>query len=146
MVWPAPLHFHQVRPALGRQRPSAKSAPRRLHPSRSGIQPAPTRDRRDRSLPDSLAARSRFHRSRRRLGHAVKSETGGESPLDRRLQLQSAATGGGIPIPPVTSPQPPYSLLHREVESDILPHCKSEGIGVIVYSPMASGLLTGAVT
>lgn len=49
-------------------------------------------------------------------------------------------------ISPVTSLQPPYSLLHRQVETDLLPHCKSEKIGVIVYSPMASGLLTGAMT
>jgi aryl-alcohol dehydrogenase-like predicted oxidoreductase len=49
-------------------------------------------------------------------------------------------------IAPVTSMQPPYSLIHREVEEDILPYCLREGIGVIVYSPMASGLLTGAMT
>ena len=49
-------------------------------------------------------------------------------------------------IAPVTSLQPPYSLLHREVEEDILPYCLHKGIGVIVYSPMASGLLTGAMT
>lgn len=49
-------------------------------------------------------------------------------------------------ITPVTSLQPPYSLVHREVESEILPYCEREGIGVIVYSPMASGLLTGAMT
>jgi aryl-alcohol dehydrogenase-like predicted oxidoreductase len=49
-------------------------------------------------------------------------------------------------IAPVTSLQPPYSLLHREIEEDILPYCLREGIGVIVYSPMASGLLTGAMT
>jgi aryl-alcohol dehydrogenase-like predicted oxidoreductase len=49
-------------------------------------------------------------------------------------------------IAPVTSLQPPYSLIHREVEEDILPFCLREGIGVIVYSPMASGLLTGAMT
>lgn len=49
-------------------------------------------------------------------------------------------------IAPITSLQPPYSLIHREVESDILPYCQREGIGVIVYSPMASGLLTGAMT
>ncbi len=41
---------------------------------------------------------------------------------------------------------PPYSLVRREVEQDILPYCRSEGLGVIVYSPMASGLLTGAMT
>jgi aryl-alcohol dehydrogenase-like predicted oxidoreductase len=49
-------------------------------------------------------------------------------------------------IAPVTSLQPQYSLVHREVEAEILPYCETEGIGVIVYSPMASGLLTGAMT
>ena len=49
-------------------------------------------------------------------------------------------------IVPITSLQPPYSLIHREVEEDILPFCLRENIGVIVYSPMASGLLTGAMT
>lgn len=49
-------------------------------------------------------------------------------------------------IASVTSLQPPYSLIRREIESDILPYCHSNGIGVIVYSPMASGLLTGAMT
>lgn len=49
-------------------------------------------------------------------------------------------------IAPVTSLQPPYSLVHREIEDEILPYCLREGIAVIVYSPMASGLLTGAMT
>lgn len=49
-------------------------------------------------------------------------------------------------IAPITSLQPPYSLINRNVEEDILPYCLREGIGVIVYSPMASGLLTGAMT
>lgn len=49
-------------------------------------------------------------------------------------------------IAPVTSLQPPYSLINRAIEEDILPYCLREGIGVIVYSPMASGLLTGAMT
>jgi aryl-alcohol dehydrogenase-like predicted oxidoreductase len=49
-------------------------------------------------------------------------------------------------IAPVTSLQPRYSLVHREIESEILPYCLSKEIGVIVYSPMASGLLTGAMT
>jgi aryl-alcohol dehydrogenase-like predicted oxidoreductase len=46
----------------------------------------------------------------------------------------------------VTSLQPRYSLVHREVEDQVLPYCMQENIGVIVYSPMASGLLTGAMT
>jgi aryl-alcohol dehydrogenase-like predicted oxidoreductase len=51
-----------------------------------------------------------------------------------------------LAIAPITSLQPPYSLVHPDVESEILPFCLGAGIGVIVYSPMASGLLTGAMT
>jgi aryl-alcohol dehydrogenase-like predicted oxidoreductase len=49
-------------------------------------------------------------------------------------------------IAPVTSLQPPYSLIRRQIEAEILPHCLKQGIGVISYAPMASGLLTGAMT
>src|SRR5207253_668510 len=49
-------------------------------------------------------------------------------------------------IAPIKSLQPRYSLLHREIEAEILPYCAREHIGVIAYSPMASGLLTGAMT
>ncbi len=47
---------------------------------------------------------------------------------------------------PVTSLQPPYSLIRRQVDVEILPYCRQQGIGVISYAPMASGLLTGAMT
>lgn len=49
-------------------------------------------------------------------------------------------------IAPVTSLQPPYSLINRGIESEILPFCQQNNIGVIVYSPMQSGLLTGTMT
>jgi aryl-alcohol dehydrogenase-like predicted oxidoreductase len=49
-------------------------------------------------------------------------------------------------IAPITSLQPRFSLLHREVEDEVLPFAARENIGVIAYSPMASGLLTGAMT
>lgn len=49
-------------------------------------------------------------------------------------------------IAPITSLQPPYSLIRRDIESAQLPWCQKENVGVIVYSPMASGLLTGAMT
>src|SRR5258708_30380337 len=49
-------------------------------------------------------------------------------------------------IAPITSLQPPYSLIRRDIEKDLLPFCERENIGVIVYSPMGSGLLTGAMT
>ncbi len=51
-----------------------------------------------------------------------------------------------LAIAPITSLQPKYSLIHREVEGEILPFAERQNIGVIAYSPMASGLLTGAMT
>jgi aryl-alcohol dehydrogenase-like predicted oxidoreductase len=58
--------------------------------------------------------------------------------VDQLRRIQSIA--------PVETLQPPYSLLARQVEDDILPFCRQHGIGVIVYSPMASGLLSGTMT
>ncbi len=49
-------------------------------------------------------------------------------------------------IAPITSLQPPYSLINRRVETEILSYCQANNIGVINYSPMASGLLTGKMT
>jgi aryl-alcohol dehydrogenase-like predicted oxidoreductase len=49
-------------------------------------------------------------------------------------------------IAPVTSLQPPYSMLRRAIEAEILPFVQQQGIGVINYSPMLSGLLTGKMT
>ena len=49
-------------------------------------------------------------------------------------------------IAPITSLQPPYSLVTRKIEDEILPYAQRHNIGVIVYSPMSAGLLTGAMT
>ncbi len=49
-------------------------------------------------------------------------------------------------IAPVETLQPPYNMLNRRVEDEILPYCAESDIGVIVYSPMRSGLLTGKMT
>src|SRR5262249_21937914 len=49
-------------------------------------------------------------------------------------------------IAPITSLQPPYSILARDAEEEILPYARENDIGVIVYSPMYSGLLAGAMT
>ena len=49
-------------------------------------------------------------------------------------------------IAPITTLQPPYSMLRRAVEEEILPFARDNGIGVINYSPMVSGLLTGTMT
>ena len=64
----------------------------------------------------------------------------GVSNFDER-QMQRAQR-----VAPVTSLQPPYSLIATGVEKAILPYALSQRIGVIVYSPMGSGLLTGAMT
>jgi aryl-alcohol dehydrogenase-like predicted oxidoreductase len=49
-------------------------------------------------------------------------------------------------IAPITSLQPPYSMLRRAIEKDVLPFAQANNIGVINYSPMLSGLLTGKMT
>lgn len=49
-------------------------------------------------------------------------------------------------IAPIETLQPPYSIIRRDIEKDILPYCQQHNIGVIVYSPMQSGLLTGRMT
>ena len=49
-------------------------------------------------------------------------------------------------VSPITSLQPPYSALRRDIEADVLPWCLAHNVGVIVYSPMQSGLLSGAMT
>jgi aryl-alcohol dehydrogenase-like predicted oxidoreductase len=54
--------------------------------------------------------------------------------------IKNAAAAG-----PVASLQPPYSLIQRKIEKEILPTCQELGVGVIVYSPMERGLLTGSV-
>jgi aryl-alcohol dehydrogenase-like predicted oxidoreductase len=49
-------------------------------------------------------------------------------------------------IAPITSLQPTYNIVTRGIEKDVLPFCRERQIGVIVYSPMKSGLLTGKMT
>jgi aryl-alcohol dehydrogenase-like predicted oxidoreductase len=51
-----------------------------------------------------------------------------------------------LKIAPIASLQPPYSMLRRAIEEEVLPFAKEHGIGVINYSPMVSGLLTGSMT
>lgn len=49
-------------------------------------------------------------------------------------------------IHPVASLQPPYSMLRRDVEEDLLPFCAQEGMGLLAYSPLQKGLLTGKIS
>lgn len=50
------------------------------------------------------------------------------------------------PIAPISSLQPPYSMLMRQIEDEILPYCLEHEIGTIVYSPMHNGMLSGGMT
>jgi aryl-alcohol dehydrogenase-like predicted oxidoreductase len=58
-----------------------------------------------------------------------------------RAQLERAQA-----IRPIASLQPPYSMLKRDIEAEILPWCAANGVGIVAYSPMQAGLLTGAFT
>jgi aryl-alcohol dehydrogenase-like predicted oxidoreductase len=51
-----------------------------------------------------------------------------------------------LKIAPITSNQPPYSMINRTAEAEVLPFCQQHNIGVINYAPMHSGLLTGAMS
>ena len=58
----------------------------------------------------------------------------------------SSSCAASRSIAPVETLQPQYSLIERDVEAEILAYCEEQGLGVIVYSPMGSGLLTGRMT
>ena len=76
--------------------------------------------------------------------HAGKARAVGVSNFPPALLERARAELGrhGLPL---SSTQPRYSLLRRDIESDVLPWCREHGVGTIVYSPMEQGLLTGKV-
>jgi len=49
-------------------------------------------------------------------------------------------------VVPLASDQPPYSMVNRDIEGDVLPYCRENDIGVVCYSPLQRGLLTGKIT
>lgn len=74
------------------------------------------------------------------LIHAGKIRFGAVSNFSRS-QLERVES-----IHPVSALQPPYSMLERSIENEQLPYCRERGIGVLSYSPMQNGLLSGKVT
>jgi aryl-alcohol dehydrogenase-like predicted oxidoreductase len=128
--------------------------------------------REDRSIYNSLKAESvaeELHASLRRLGvdmidlyqvHWPNPEAEIEEGWETlaRLKEQGKVRWIGVSnfnveqmkraqkIAPITSLQPPYSMLRRAIEEEILPFAQSHGIGVINYSPMLSGMLTGKMS
>jgi len=87
--------------------------------------------------PDAGVPVEKSWREMRRLKKEGKIRWLGVSNFDVALLERCQA------IHPVDSLQPPYNLLRREVEREILPWCQNHGVGVVAYSPMASGLLSG---
>lgn len=75
-----------------------------------------------------------------RLKQEGKVRWVGVSNFSASQMKRAQATG------PITSLQPPYSLVQREAEAEILPHAGDSKVGVIVYSPMKNGLLSGKMT
>lgn len=73
-----------------------------------------------------------------RLQDEGKIKHFGASNLNLRQLKEARRYGGGF-----ATLQPQYSLLERHIESDILPWCQQQGVGILVYSPLAKGLLTG---
>jgi methylglyoxal reductase len=138
-----------------------------------GSDPWPTKDRhghdiviRNNSRPESIAFEC--EQSLRRLGvdvidlyqvHRPDPSTPVEDTMHAlvRLKEQGKIRAIGVSnydvegmrragaVAPLASLQPLYSLIQREIEAEILPYCRAAGIGVIVYSPLERGLLTGKV-
>ena len=90
----------------------------------------------DTSLEETLAALDDL----RRAGKVLYV---GLSNFDAPLMADVLATQARHGFAPIVSQQPLYNLLDRQVEADLLPACARHGVGVIAYSPLAEGLLTG---
>ncbi len=86
-------------------------------------------------IPDSMGA----------LAELVKEGKIGAVGVSNFSPEQMAEASSALGDVPLASNQPRYSLLHRQIERDVLPHAQSNDIGIIVYSPMARGILTGKV-
>jgi len=87
-------------------------------------------------------------------GTPVEECMGALETLIRQGKIRAAGTSNftadllerARAVVPIASNQPPYSMVNRAVEADVLPYCRDNGISTIVYSPMQRGLLTGKIT
>ena len=141
------LRVHQVRPALGRQRGESAGNCRRS-PIREECEDSLRR------LRTPVIDLYQMHWPPENSGRSLEEAWTAMATLQKEGKVRwiglsnfdVAEMRRADAIAPVTSLQPPYSLIRPEVETTILPFCQQHGIGAISYSPMASGLLTGAMT
>ncbi len=79
------------------------------------------------------------------IGALEKLRTQGKVRAIGTSNYDTEWLGRGLKVAPIASNQPPYSILRRGIEQDVLPFCREHDIGTICYSPMERGLLTGKV-
>ncbi len=139
------LRLYQVLAALARGQVDLQLAQGRLGGRRAGSLAAAPAGGSHRPLPGALAE-SRG-RDRRGMGSAGVSCASRARSAGSEFRTSTwSRWSGRVKIAPITSLQPPYSMLRRAIEAEILPYAQEHGIGVINYSPMVSGLLTGKMT
>ena len=141
----AAVRVHQVL-AAGRPRPHRRAQPQaRLDPAR-GRATACSGSGSTRSTSTRSTGRSRRRTSRRAGRRSPSSRSRASCATSASPTSTSSSCAQIQQIAPVETLQPQYSLIEREAERELLPFAEREGIGVIVYSPMGSGMLTGGMT
>ena len=146
-----PLRLHQVRASTPTRptrcgRRAAYGEPASLR-REVEAQPAPAAGRAHRPLPDALAGGGRAPRSRTTGACSCDFAAAGQDRRGRPVATTaSTCSSAAEALGHVDSLQPPFSLINRRAGADVIPWCAAHGTGVIVYSPMQSGLLTGSFT
>ena len=124
--------------------PDRQVAKARLHP-RASAKPASAGSGSTSSICTRSTGPSRTKRSKR-AGQRWRKLRRRQSALRRRVELQPTQLERAQAIRPITSLQPPYSMLRRDIEAEIVPWCAAHDVGILAYSPMQAGLLTGTFT
>jgi len=136
---------HQLHGTMATTRTSR--ATRALDHARGRVEPAPPRHRLDRPLPihrpDSSCAIEETLSALTDLVRAGRSATSAARPSRRTRSSRRSGPRRNGDSSVSSASRPPYSLLVRGIEQDVLPVCERYGIGVIPWSPLAGGWLSG---
>ena len=135
-------------PDSRRPRAQRRGAVAPAHPQGRRGQPAPAADRLHRPLPGAFA-RPRHAASRRPCGPSTTWSARARSATSAAPTIAAwqVALGLGVSdrlgLARFDCVQPRYNLLYREIEAELLPLCRDQGLGVIAYNPLAGGFLSG---